>query len=829
MMAKLPNIPYGNATPTLRAPGVGGDIKAISAGVQAVRGAADTLGKLYENEARLNAASTFNEAQREYMRESADLTQDYHNNREKPASSFRTDLVGLRTRIFGKAMGGQSGIVQKYLQPKMDQYRTQIEAAEIEATTRLIASRSIMHLNDLTVQGLTDVDSGVNPEFIISDYVAEVSAQSIDAEVKQERIQTFTDNALGQRVTYLTREKDIASMMALQNSELFKRASPTVRAELTQQIDLAAQDITSREAELAGTNLALGEWSIERAMAHVGTFYSGYYGLDTKAHNEAMETTGYQFFNVMMDGMLAKGQYDEAMAILDSGAYNVAGKNIIPAKQVPGWIAAINRGRSETVSMSTAALFYEADDATAAALRGGGHAPDLKQRLADVAMDPNVTESGRQRAQIKLFELEATDDVTAIAANISIAPSTSLDLIKSTLNETIARTEQAGGQFFRAKMKAYETVRNSVDQHLKQRRDAPVDYAISNNHYIRGLWQEFESMWATVGMPESTTTLGDVQAAYRKYEGAVLAAQHSYGTLESQHETLPQDSTLAQNLVTRLTTGDRGERQAALGEAGVVLGLDGMHSLAKAELDTNPDVAHMLLFSTLPPQHGVRGITAITQGMQIMQGDAGSYPTLKDFRESLGTQNVAVPLAALGEYAGPVMSAMHTYAVGIASPEELANGEFSQKTLEAARNDIIGEAFVVNANGNFTLPFRDPATGAMRTAADIQSIFVRMQVDEAWAKETFGPLYTYGMDGSLNEASYKTVLAYATPILVGNGIYEISIPASTLIATPGMAVFRDEQGNIRSRQLDMTSVAADPAKYTSQYLLRVGEEGPTVP
>jgi len=151
-MAKLPDINYNRGVPTLhssKAAALPGKLREINAKVQGITAGVATgleiVDTAFEKEAKLDANRRYQRAQREFTEEHTALVQEYHTS-NKPLDQFASDLDSLRRKSFdlaGKDMGARG---DKYLGPKLDQFRSAITTSQVKTMQVLAESRSIQHM-----------------------------------------------------------------------------------------------------------------------------------------------------------------------------------------------------------------------------------------------------------------------------------------------------------------------------------------------------------------------------------------------------------------------------------------------------------------------------------------------------------------------------------------------------------------------------------------------------------------------------------------------------------------------------------------------------------
>jgi len=781
------------------------DLRNIGAGVQAV----DTLSKqvtgLLEAEVKTDAARRASAAQRDYLSKSTEIVRDYHTNRDLDVRALPDALAAAQREAFDTVGKDVNMFVNKRLAAAQEDFKTRIQPSQLEAVARVTESRQIMNMTDIQ----RDAFAGLRPNSSVEEVLA--TARFVDTQWKQsgldavtvhEGTSNFTANYLTGAIGVWASAGDIQSMTDISETDAFKNIGPEGRLQLQAKIDVAQATILDNLAsgvkgEVADGNMTL-DLGVEMWVNKVAET-----NMSQSQKDEFAQAGAEDVFSSKMDGLLATQQYEAATALLDDEAYGLNGTNIKPGTKVPGWRNSIRSGEATSSSVSTTVLISNLKDMNTRMLDGGTIDGPLTAQAIAIRDSGMLSQSQLQSLNL---ELATADEYNQVNYQIGSIPSSTTaqlhDQILGIDEELRIITGEASSIGYRNKKTALEAVRGTLVEHDTERQDKPVDYAIRVSPHVNDAWDKWTTLTRQLMRDPETTSLADVQLAYANYSALVNQAQDSYGTPTRGRSTIPSDSTALQGLMDTMLEGTFTEQQRSVDVLKSIMGVQGLSDMVATIMDDEPTTAMMLAYHALPQGAGLIDAEIMHRGERVAEQQKGAIPTNEDFRKSLNANNVSMPFTALGDLNRIVSASVYTYALGIATDEELSNGQFEQTTLVQARNAVIGEPFQISPNANFTVPFRDEQTGQMVPSQDIKNTFIRARTEYNYGNDTFGKVF----NAQGEQLVWHTALEYATPVMIANGVYQLGVTNAGGYGRRGALMMRDPNGNLVRMVINLNMV-----------------------
>ena len=750
----------------------------ISAGVQAAGTVASALDRVVESEATLDATRRMNNAQREYTKQAAALTQDYHTDRDKPLSDYGPALDSLRETILDEATAGADYYSRSKVSAASDNYRTQLKAHEVAAVTKLTESRMVMNLTVIARDNLRGVSETGDVDFALNSYTDAVNATTLDATVKQDEIAKYNTAVATSAVAFWTNEGDLENLTGFVDTEPFKQLSPEQQANVNASIVKSTGQILSEDFNKAQHQLAIGNWSPERGWEFVDSSIDSIQNIPPAVRDEMKEKARLDMGSTYIGGLLAAGQDQQVIDILTGSKY--IGK--YDSDKIPGWLNSARSGLTAGRDASATMANYVIDNEITKAKNGTG--PNPAAVAGVVSQMGQFSESAGMGLQIKLREL---GEYSAYQTTIDAAPTASSDNIAQ-VDAQLAGKEQTilddpSSEDYSARLGAVRAARKNLQSQITAREKDPVLYAINNDPMSNKTWTDFQTAYGMIGA-DGGPTMDEVSSLYSAYKGNVLRAQNLYSIPESEQVTVPQSPNLLKVISDTLVKGTAQEQQRAIQTAIAVMGSDAA-DIATGLIDTNPTAAFMMAFGV---STDLRGVEAMTIGNNIRE--SGAAPKPEDFRKSLKAQAVDIPYSALGDLNTAANDAIFTYALGIATGSEITSGQFGKETLTAARNAVIGEPVQISPFANPTLTYRG-ADNVWIPKRTVTAQFRQITYMPEKAVEMYGTPTTREMDGSLQPVNWPDVMQFATPIMIRNGVYRLSLPKGTFLGTAGEVLNAD--------------------------------------
>jgi hypothetical protein len=755
--------------------------------VGVVREASRVLDEAFESEAKLDANRRSNEAIRGYQEGLQHLTQNYHSDPDSSPEQYATDIDNLRERTFNNASSGAGGRAQKYLRPELDNMKTRIRPEEMRLIQGAVESKQLMHIQDQFKAGreaITMNASGVYDE--IDAYAEQVNASSLDADKKREMIDNAKVSLSDQAIAGFGREKNLTGLNAFLESDIFNSLTLDQQEGVRKDVRTLSTEILTDNMEEHRIALMAGEVSIEQAMRQVTDDQErmpGYTEAQQAQLNDELLTqvTGDYFV-----GLINRKEFNTALTELK----NPKLREHLDPDQYAKFLKAATDVKAATSNMFLTELGNNVASEIGRLGAGLPANPDIRTEVAAAAASA-ATESEKYRVAQMQGQLDIWEEPSQ---EIAAAPTMTNDQLMDLTDTAQERTKEYAGDNWKVQATADNLVIDTASRHLAARSKDSNTYAANFDENTKASWEKFKTTTDAMFADPNDETTSAAAVQYQLLRKDISTAVVGYGFSEPV-AGVPADPEFVTRLTSLLDSDMRADQTAGVELIRRVFGDDAM-DIANQMSGSDPVISSALAFGLYnrPNEQNV-----MIRGRQRVEqyGDNIKFkPTHVTDPDKNG--NVVIPMDAVGNYGQVALSAMYTYAVGIASDAELQSGDMADETMQRSRDAVFGPPFKVNEYADNTLPWRDPETGEMVENAGAR--FKALKLGAPYEGKT--PTFADGTTVSVVE-----LLEVATPVLVGPGQYKFDIRYTTAGVPAGYVL--DDDGD--ELIIDMTGV---PAEYS---------------
>lgn len=805
-MAKLPDINYVRGVPEQRSSKMAalpGKLATINAKAQGIQGALQSGFKAYstaiDSEAKLDSNRRLNAAKRDYITQVQDLSQEYHTDINKPMENYANDLESLREKVFTKASANASSRSSTFLGEKLDNFRTTIEPEEVAMVQKLVDSRQRYQIG---LQGLDAIAAvSDNPAALTDQFEAiqeTINDATLDPLTKLDMETAIAGKLADTAIAKLHSTGDVEGMYELLESELFKRLAPQSQEVARKKIEEAADEIVSTVFMTTSEQVGLGQITPDSAIEIYTATVGEIAGLDKRVADTMIKEADAAYVENHYDGLMAYGRYQDVVTSIESGEYT----GRLGGEKITSYLATAQRGLKAGKSESNTILKDRASDAVAGVIDGVKPSDTLISQITAAIADENTSTTDREQLMISLNKMSVAAEYSPVINSMPGATDAELEDLKDSLAITL--TTLPDTEDYRVRKETINNVVKKANQHITQRDDDAVGYAITHDRPTRESWEKFTAtMGAAVAGDDPQAQLA-ARNNYKIYRQYVEEAQAQYGKHPLDFKLLPPDAPFVIAAVRSLEEGDLRQQIRTLTTLGNVFGED-LGDIADSLLDSNPDVAMAVLFQNTPNAQQWRD--SMLRGISRSKlGDANKINS-KSIAESVEGK-LLIPALSVGDAnVAQASTAFTTMVMGLATNEELTTGVVNVDTVKAAVQQIYGDPFTLGGYSEQSVSYRDKDTGAIVPGADVASKFRSLMIDPAKTIEGGPPTpYIQGRDGP-EAISIADAIRFSTPVSAdGEGKYYIDMRNSSMFGSRGYLTNEDGSRYV----LDVTQMTAIP-------------------
>jgi hypothetical protein len=604
----------------------------------------------------------------------------------------------------------------------------------------------------------------------------QVMTSNLTASQKTSAIQRGLNDMALSAANSMAQNKDLAGMSALLESPAYQDLTVEQQRYLSRNVQALGQEVYNEEMQFLTNRMIAGEVNFDNVKAEAIEMSQSMPGM-TDAQKEDFEQANLGNLSISyVEGLIRRDQFDTAMKVLKTSEM----QELIPPQQYATLTGMAQTGIKQAGTIKLTGLTNRVRNELAS--RAAGRAPDetLDIELEELSKNTSLSDTQQESISQMRGRLDVWSEYSDTRRQFPSANDADLAGVVSGLQQ---RLEDYDGDNFAEYAQAQKALTNDAALHIKQRTDDLSTYISIHDPASNKSWnavKEMVSNVASANTPEERLLYAEQAAInYTVFNRNRDAAVAVYGSQPAPN-TMPVDGQFAASLAAGLNSLDPAGQVATMGLMKTIFQEDAYDvgaQMTKADPGTGTAILFDLFNQGVDRDISLRG----KQRLREFEKQIKVNPT--DFTDPNKNRGIDIPITSLGQYSDVALQAMYVYAVGIASQDELftsgEGGGFTEETILAARNAVLGEPFRINSYSEAALPYRKKDTGEWVDSREIERAFKTIRV----VPSAYTGPPAYYTDGT--EASVSQALMFATPVLVGEGMYRLDIPASSGYGTAG--------------------------------------------
>ena len=791
---KLVDLNHVRAVPRLESPEAAklpGELNKIRAYTTAVADGVNILNDAIENESSMDANRRENESKRVYQRDVTEATQEFHSDPDASPEKYVERLNEIRESSFSSASEGASGRTLKYLNPRLDNLRTQYQPVELQLATKAVESKQFMHLQmqgELSAEAVTRDGRSLESQLgIMNSEIDKMTTLSVGQrkDLSNKAVVDLSTRA----VSTMAADRDLEGVSEFLESPMFFDLSldqqETVRGMATK---LSAEAVEEDTQELRN-RMARGEVSFDSALDYVLSLNEAMPGASDAVKETSRREIESSLAKSYLGGLAARDEWHTLQSALDSGKFDAY---LDPAAtvQFTGAVASGLKAKTAAAMVSNA---YDVNNAVHGALLGNPVAQNVFASLEETLANPDLTPTQRAAAENQKAHLDIAQDVQPIVASIPTVSSADLETMLADAVREASAPRDANNQAY---TQAWSAVANQAQAALTERAKDPAGYAYANDVPTRTAWDKTTEAFTRATQskdPEQVKkNVIEAQASYTAYKTASIAAFTQYNPA---YANMPQatvrvpDTTFTRNFASGLAVQDRAAQMATIRQMQAVF-KDDTYKIASVLTDENPALGGAVM-ATL--YNNPQLSEWFLNGQQRMQGEGYKVTTTKILDTAMES-SIRIPTDAAGNYGSAGIEMMEALIASRDTAANLQSNEPAPEVIEWARDEVFGVPFRINAYGGEALPFRDRVTGRMVDSSDIRRRFRTLERGWGDVESSGMPAVYFNTPDGLVKTTYREIAPWITPVLAKTpGAYQLDIRSDNGMQARGF--ISDKDGN----------------------------------